>query len=85
MNIRKFNLNKLICLIIICLSFILISSCNNDKERNDIVQTKDYTLFPDEMKGIIKDKNIYVTSIGQDSEMTKFELSTLTHQTKFTL
>ena len=84
MNIRKFNLNKLICFIIICISCLSFISCNDNDKRTDIIPNTDYTVFPDEMKGILKNKNIYVTSIGQDSEMTKFEISTLEKQSEFT-
>ena len=84
MNTRKFNLFRLICLIIVCFSCMFITSCSEDNKQNENIPTSDYTIFPEDMKGILKDKNIYVTSIGQDAEMTKFELSTLDKQTKFT-
>ena len=84
MNIRKFNLNKLICFIIICISCLSFISCNDNDKKTDIIPNTEYTVFPDEMKGIIKNKNIYVTSIGQDAEMTKFEISTLEKQSEFT-
>ena len=83
MNTNKNNFIKIICLIIISFSLLLFNSCSNQKDITNNPQTADYTVFPDEMEGIIKDKNIYVTSIGQDAEMIKFQLSTLEKQSLF--
>jgi len=68
---RKFN--KILILILMVFLLFSLSSCRNQTTTNQtIVSTYDYTVFPEQMKGIIKDKNIYLTSIGQSSDMADF-------------
>ncbi len=82
MNIKRTNLIKIVCSIIIVLFSLFGSSCTKpDEEPNFINQA--YLEFPQEMEGLIKDKLIYVTSIGQDSQMIKFQISTLEKQDLF--
>lgn len=81
MNTRKTRLIKIICLLLIGLVTLLNTSCK--KEEQNTNQDVDYTVFPDEVKGMIKDKNIYITSIGQDAEMIKFQFMILEQQTLF--
>lgn len=82
MNTRKYNLKKIVCFLLIITCLLFICSCSNNKNNNDLVNY-DYHVFPSEMEGIIKDKKVYVTSIGQDAEMIKFQLSTLEKQNLF--
>lgn len=82
MNIKTNKFFKLICLIILLFNITLLFSCSK-KDQVPNHPDVDYTVFPTEVNGIIKDKKIYVTSIGQDSEMIKFQLSTLEKQTLF--
>ena len=80
-NIKRIKFIKLVCLLLITIVTFFNISCT--KEEQGTIDNVDYTIFPNEMKGLIKDKKIYVTSIGQDSEMIKFQYITLEQQKLF--
>ncbi len=80
MHIRKTNnLNKYLNLIVILLLLfnllITLSSCemNNQKET----EQSDFTVFPEEKLGMIKNKKIYFTSIGQSEDIDIFKITVL--------
>lgn len=81
MNIRKNKFHVIICLIITVLLLCIITSCKKEDDTTTIKIINDQ--FPSEFNSYIKDKNIYVTSIGQDAEMIKFQITTLEKQDLF--
>lgn len=82
-NIRKYKIFYVLLIIIICL--FLISCKDNNKENitPDDKITYDNTIFPEEMKGALKDKKIYITSIGQSQDMTEYKEVVLDHTKYF--
>lgn len=81
MNIRKNKFHIIICLIISLLLLCITTSCKVEDDIPAIKIVNDQ--FPTNFNGYIKDKNIYVTSIGQDAEMIKFQITTLEKQDLF--
>ncbi len=53
--------------------FVVIGSVSCKKQPvSTSVTPGDFSTFPEEMKGLIKDKKIYLTSIGQSADMEHF-------------
>ena len=84
MNLNKNKSLKINLIIVIILLSLFSLSCSRKENNPNIPDSSEYSVFPQEMTGIIKDKKIYVTSIGQDAEIIKFQLSTLEKQDYFT-
>lgn len=78
-NTKRFNI---ICVLLILLSIFLIS-CKKQNVENDPNKDKDieidYTVYPEEMIGIIRNKKVYVTSIGQSSDISEYQEVVLDH------
>lgn len=75
-NTRKTNLSRLLTCLFIILLTILLASCNKKKQdidepNNNI--TKDNTVFPEEMRSVLYNKKVYITSIGQSSDMSEYK------------
>lgn len=86
MNIKRTkNLNiflNLIVLFILFFNILFLTACNN--EINDpLVPDYDYTVFPEDLKGLIKDKKIYFTSIGQSKDIDTFKIIVLDNLENF--
>lgn len=64
------NIIKLSLILII--TFSLIISLNGCKEKVDFSDETNYTIFPEAFIGCIKEKKIYVTSIGQAIDANYF-------------
>lgn len=61
------------CLLIFLFVLLLMSSgCSIVENIPNEEETSAYMQFPPEMSGILKDKKIYVTSIGQSIDMENF-------------
>lgn len=71
-NTRKIKIFYVLLIIILCLFLI---SCKDNKGNTKIDEdiTYDNTIFPEEMKGAIKDKKVYITSIGQSQDATEYK------------
>ena len=63
-NIKRFSL--FLCLLLLFFGF----SCKENEVEREII---DHTTFPSEAKGLIKNKKIYVTSIGQANDAYMFD------------
>lgn len=81
MNIRKIKTCKFIFIILFVVICSLQFSCKKEDVKPMVNIVNDQ--FPDDFKGYIKDKKIYITSIGQDAEMIKFQITTLEKQELF--
>lgn len=71
-NIRRNNRLWIILLLTFIL-FTSVSCTENGEKEQPVYKNIDYTIFPEDMKGLIKDKDIYITSIGQSSDMNDFK------------
>lgn len=80
MNIRKTsNLNiclNLIVLILLLFNIIFLNSCN-ENGNTPLTPDYDYSLFPEEYEGLIKNKQVYFTSIGQSTDIDTFRILVL--------
>lgn len=75
-NTRKTNLSRLLTCLFIILLTILLASCNKKKQDVDEPNnrnTKDNTVFPEEMRSVLYNKKVYITSIGQSSDMSEYK------------
>ena len=68
---RKFEIQKYILIFIIIFLILFSFSCKDNKE--EIIHHDEYeSNIPTEFNGILKEKKLYLTSIGQSPDMNNF-------------
>lgn len=82
-NTRKIKIFYVLLIMIFCLFLISCKENSKDKPKPDDGITYDNTIFPVNLKGIIKEKKVYITSIGQSQDMIEYKEVVLDHTNYF--
>ena len=82
-NTRKFKIIYVLLIIIFCLFLISCKDKEKEKTKPNDDKTYDNTIFPEKLKGAIKDKKVYITSIGQSQDMIEYKEVVLDHTNYF--